>query len=274
MTSEPSRARNDTEMVEGLSRGLRIIEAFDETTPSMTLSELSRQTGIAPAAVRRSVRTLCASGYMRQSGRQFLLDAKTLALGSSYLRASGADGILLPGLRQVVALYGGAASISVLVGSSILYLASYSEERGIRPIARIGAQYPAFATAMGRVLMSELEPPALSSSLGTTPLRALTPLTEVDPTRLVELIAKARRDGYATAVDQLAYGVTSIAVPVLIQGKIVAALNSSGYTGQVTADDMVRDRLGELRGLARDAAETIVKHPVLYRSLAGPNTSL
>jgi len=66
-----SREPAETELVAGLARGLAVIEAFDEASPEMTLSEVARRTGLAPATARRSLRTLQALGYVRQRDRRY-----------------------------------------------------------------------------------------------------------------------------------------------------------------------------------------------------------
>jgi len=61
----------------------------------------------------------------------------------------------------------------------------------------------------------------------------LTEFTITDRAKLAGLVAKARKDGYATAVDELDYGITALAVPIRNpEGRVVAALNSSGYSGR------------------------------------------
>jgi IclR family pca regulon transcriptional regulator len=47
----------------------------------------------------------------------------------------------------------------------------------------------------------------------------------------------------------------------------VAALNSSGYTGLVTPEQMVAERLTELRITATRIAESIIRYPVLASAL-------
>ena len=57
-----------------------------------------------------------------------------------------------------------------------------------------------------------------------------------------------REKTYSTTVDQLDYGITALAVPIRgASGRTIAALNSSGYSGVLSADDLVAGRLQELR---------------------------
>jgi IclR family transcriptional regulator, pca regulon regulatory protein len=262
-----SRER-DREFVSGLARGLSVIECFDEQHPEMTLSEVAHRTGLSPATARRSLRTLASLGYVRAVNRHFTLSARILALGSSYLRSAGIEGALLPELRRLVAQCGDAAGVAILTGNEILYIAHYSEQRGVRPVAGTGVTYPAYPTSLGRMLLSALPKPELDRYLSTTKFEKHTNVTEVDPRKLRVLIEDAKRQGYASIVDQLFYGVTSLSIPINIPpGRVVAALNTSGYSGQVTPESLIKMRLPDMKKSAGRIAELIVQHPLLLHSL-------
>jgi IclR family transcriptional regulator, pca regulon regulatory protein len=52
-------------------------------------------------------------------------------------------------------------------------------------------------------------------------------------------------------------------------GRTIAALNTSGYTGLVTPESLVRDRLPALREAASHIAHEIRRFPVLQSVLGG-----
>lgn len=256
------------EFVEALARGLLVIEAFDEHHSEMTLSEVARRVGVTASTARRSLWTLASLGYVRQVNKKFTLSARILTLGSAYLRATHIEDALVPELRRLVAMFGDAASVSVLDGHDILYLAHVSQQRAMRPTASVGITYPAYATSMGRVLLAGLSHIEFEKYLVEAKLERLTAQTEIDPRRLRIIVQEARIRGYATAVDQLAYGVTSLAVPIVIRpGHIVAAVNSSGYSGNTNPKIMVAKRLKELRLSASRIAGMLSRHPALLHSL-------
>jgi len=256
------------EFVEGLARGIRVIQAFDAEAPELTLSDVARRTGLSPATVRRSLHTLMQLGYVRCVNRRFLLTAKILTIGSAYLRSTHIEDALLPELRRLVKIFGDAASVAVLNGNDILYVAHHSEQRGARPVAGTGVTYPAYATSLGRVLLSGLPDEAIIRYLYNTPLHPLTDVTVTNPAELFDIIRQIRGVGYAVAVDQLAYGVSSIAVPIMVDpGRLIAAVNSSGYTGRLSPEILIDTRLSELRKTAAQLTETLLRYPALRHSL-------
>jgi IclR family transcriptional regulator, pca regulon regulatory protein len=146
----------DRETVAGLSRGLRVIEAFNEGASQMTLSEVARRASLSPAAARRCLRTLVSLGYIRNINRHYLLSARVLSRGSAYLRSANIESMLMPELRRLVGLFGDTAGIAVLLGTNIIYVANHCTARGLRPVAAAGVTYPAYPTSLGRVLLASL----------------------------------------------------------------------------------------------------------------------
>lgn len=266
---EPPERERRGEFVEALAKGLAVIEAFSEDHPEMTLSEVARVTGMSPATARRSLHTLVSLGYVRRMDRRFVLSTRVLTLGAAYLRAASIDEVIQPELRRLVGKFGDAASVAVLEGHDILYIAHYSEQRAARKVANVGVAYPAFATSLGRVLLGGLDDDALDRFLDEIEPVALTDRTVTDKRKLRALVVDARRKTYATAVDELDYGITALAVPVKDhRGRIVAALNSSGYSGRLDADAMVEERLNDLHRSAAAIGDAIRRNPALSASLA------
>ena len=110
---------------------------------------------------------------MRRVEKEFVLSARILALGSSYLRLTGIEETLLPDLRAIVSRCGDTAGIAILIDGEILYIAHYSEQRGVRAVASTGVRYPAHATSLGRMLLAGLSRSELDDYFRTVRLGAL-----------------------------------------------------------------------------------------------------
>jgi IclR family pca regulon transcriptional regulator len=263
-SGESVQDRRSSDFVEALAKGIAVIESFDARHPDMTLSDIARRTGTTPAAARRSLLTLMALGYVGQRGKRFHLTPKVMILGGAFYSSARVDEVLGPEVRHVVETFGDACSVAVLVGHEVLYIAHASASRARRATAVVGARYPAYATSLGRVLLAGLDDVSLDAWLAAVTPEKLTTRTETDRAALRAAILTVRADGYATTVDQLDYGITALAVPVRgPDGRTVAALNSSGYTGLTTPDEMIRDRLAELRAVASRIAASVARYPVL-----------
>lgn len=257
-------AARPSEFVEALAKGLSILESFDSEHPDMTLSDVARRVGLSPAAARRSLITLQAMGYVGQTNKRFHLRPKVMSLGSAFYFSARVDEVLQPELRRLVGTFGDASSVATLEGHDVLYIAHYSEQRARRPTAVVGARYPAHATSLGRVLLAGLPDADFDRYMREVEPVALTRSTVVDKAEIKALVEEVRQKNYSTTVDQLDYGITAVAVPIRgAAGRTIAALNSSGYTGMVTAADLVANRLQELRMSAARIAHTLSRYPIL-----------
>jgi IclR family pca regulon transcriptional regulator len=261
MDAEPDKPG---EYVEGLARGIAILESFDVGHPEMTLSDVARRCGLSPAAARRGLLTLVALGYVGQRDKRFHLRPKVMSLGSTFYFSARIGEALQPELRSLVETFGDAASIGTLDGADVVYIASVSVQRARRAAAVIGARYPAHATSIGRVLLAGLPPEELDAHLASGGFERLTSKTVCDPCALRAEIANVREEGFSTTVDQLDYGITALAVPIRgADGRWIAGLNTSGYTGMVTPEELVEERLPQLRATASRIGAAIAATPVI-----------
>ena len=256
------------EFVEALARGIAVLETFDAEHGEMTLTQIARRSGTTPAAARRALITLEALGYVGQAGKTFSPRPKLLTLGASFFAAAGIADLLQPIVRAVVDAFGDASSIAVRDGGDVIYVAHMSVQSARRPAATVGARYPALATSMGRVLFAGLTDDEARDRVPSAVPPALTDCCETDPDALRAILARVRADGFATTVDQLDYGITAIAVPIRApDGTVVAALNSSGYSGRVSPETLRAERLEHLRATALRAEDTIRRTPALRVAL-------
>ncbi|WP_112322956.1 IclR family transcriptional regulator domain-containing protein [Oceanibium sediminis] len=260
-TDTPARP---AEFVEALAKGIAILECFDAASPEMTLSEIARKVGLSPAAARRSLITLTTLGYIGQNNKRFHLRPKIMTLGSTFYFSARIDEVLQPYLRDLVAKFGDASSVGTLDGTDVIYIAHNSVQRARRAAATVGARYPAYATSLGRVLLAGLSPAQLDKYFDQLVMEPLTSKTITDPDALRAEIDAVRDAHYSTTVDQLDYGITALAVPILsVEGRTIAALNTSGYSGMIDADYLVRERLPEMRITASSIAQALTRYPAL-----------
>jgi IclR family pca regulon transcriptional regulator len=225
-----------TDFVQSLERGLAVIRAFDGEHPRLTLSDVSRRTGLTRAAARRFLLTLVALGYVHNDGREFSLRPRVLDLGFAYLSSMGLPEVGLPHMETLVTALQESSSMSVLDGSDVVYVARVPTRRRIMTVSiAVGTRFPAHATSMGRVLLADLGEESLAEYLATTQLRQLTAATVHDETQLRRVLDKTRRQGYAVVDQELEEGLRSVAAPVRAEGdRVVAAVNVSVHASRAT----------------------------------------
>ena len=260
--------KEDREFITALARGLSVIEAFDRDHSKLTLSEVAGRTNLSPATARRCLWTLEKLGYVGSEGREFMLRPKVLSLGATFLEAGRFEELIQPVLRDIVAEAGDSASLGVMEGDDVLYLANFSGKRYVRLTAGAGSRFPAYAVSIGRVLLAALSDDELDAYLNRAELQKLTPFTVTEKTRLRSLIEDVRQAGYVMVKDELETGLAAVAVPIRLRsGKVVAGLNCSGFNRGQDDEDLVAGRLDVLRRGAERINEVLRQVPSLSASL-------
>ena len=250
---ESNSEQKDRSFVVSLERGLRVIAAFGEESPLLTVSETACRAEISRAAARRFLRTLKQIGYVASDDDQrYYLKPSVMALGYSYLSSLRIDQIALPALTSMMEKIGTSCSMAVLSDAEIVYIARVDKQQPLRVSIRVGERLPAFSTALGRVLLSELTDAEVAAILKKTHFRKFTSDTIIDPARLLAIIKEVRRKGWASVVNQQIQGWASVAIPIRnAQRQIVAAINSSAQN-QRSQSSLVDLSLPVLRSAAAE----------------------
>lgn len=260
--------KEDREFITALARGLSVIEAFNRDNSKLTLSEVATRTGLSPATARRCLWTLEKLGYVGAEGREFMLRPKVLSLGAAFLDAGRFDELIQPILRDIVAEAGDSASLGVMEGDEVLYIANFSGKRYVRLTAGAGSRFPAYAVSIGRVLLAALSEQDLAAYLDRVPLKKLTPFTVTEKPKLRSLIEDVRQSGYVVVQDELEASLAAVALPIRLRsGRVVAGLNCSGFTRGDSTEELLAARLEALRRGAERINEVLRQVPSLASSL-------
>lgn len=234
--------------VQSFERGLSVITAFGPSTPELSLSDVARTTGLTRAAARRFLLTLVDLGYVRQEGKLFRLTPRVLTLGYAFLSSMSLPGIAGPHLEWLTAEVHESASMSVLDGRDVVYVARVPTSRIMTVSINVGTRFPAYATSMGHVLLAGLDDDALEEHLAAVDLVPLTDHTVTSVEALRSRVRDVRRQGFALVDQELEYGLRSLAVPVRNRlGTVVAAVNISTQVSRVGPEETRRALLPPLR---------------------------
>lgn len=268
--SKSPKPDKDPEYLSTLERGLSVLRAFDQNHPEMQLSEVAVATKLSPAVARRCLNTLVQLGYVAKHGRRFLLRPEVLVFGSAYVASMNLETVALPTLQGLRDETGDSSSMAVLSGHDILYIAHVSTNRHIRLSANVGTRFPLHATSLGKVLLAFQGEELTDAYFATAALKRFTERTVTSAAELRERLANVRSNGYDSALDELDYGIVSVAVPVFDKDRrITSAINCSTSTTRISQDELVRTRLPLLQQAAREIQAALLKRPYLAHSLTG-----
>lgn len=232
----------DRDHIQSLERGLAVLLAFDEQQPSPTLAELAAATGYSRPAVRRILLTLRRLGYVEDHGVRWSLTPRVLSIGQHYTASHGIADTAQPHLAALAEKTGESASLAVLDGDEVVYVARVAIRRIMSINVSPGTRVAAHATSMGRVLLAWQPRERVDRYLARTGLTPHTAHTVTDPDQFRAALARVRLQGWSMVSEELEVGLISVSVPVHDHtGAVVAALASSTSTGRSTPGHLEKD---------------------------------
>ncbi|WP_328913216.1 MULTISPECIES: IclR family transcriptional regulator [unclassified Streptomyces] len=209
--ARPKAAADAPAGAQAVTRALGLLHCFRDNVGELTASQLARRMDLSVSTAHRLARTLVAAGFLEQDehSARYRLGPSVAELGQLSLHQRGMHRVV-PELDALARATGTTADLAIRSGAHALILVGGS----VNPAAGLGLRRPLHSTALGKVLLAWAHP-------GEQDLDALPPLsahTDRTITRLDELKAeldRARVAGHALNDGESAYGVRTVAVPVL-----------------------------------------------------------
>lgn len=250
----------DPNFVTGLARGLAILLALTDKKHHMTISQISRRTGIPRAAARRGLYTLARLGFAAADEvRGFSLRPTVLTFSHAYLAASPLATLAQPILDRLGEQVQEACSVAVLDGDEIVYIARSASSRLITSALKVGHRLPAFCTSIGLVMLAHSSSGELDRYFERAkfyPYTEYTPTTEDEIRRILKGVFE---EGYAFASQQMELRFCSIAVPIRDgNGHFVAGMNVILQGRLLSEDKIVARYLRPLSDAARELGTLLV----------------
>ncbi|WPB55863.1 IclR family transcriptional regulator C-terminal domain-containing protein [Xylophilus sp. GOD-11R] len=248
-----------TDWIAGLEYGLQVIESFNRDHDRMTISDVSRRTGLSRSAARRYLLTLVHLGYMAFDGKLFSLSPRILRVGWAYFDSVRLPRMLQPHLLQLSNQVGHACYISVLDDWHLVIIGRGDGARATSAGYVLGARIPAVLTSAGIMLLAlQKSRDEVVRWLAETTLASHTAHTITDADTLLRCIDDARNLGYAVMEQQLQLDVRGIAVPLRRwDGGVIAAINVNSSMNVEHLDTALQRTLPAMKACANRAIELL-----------------
>ena len=213
---------------QSLERGLDILEMIEAESGDIGVRELARRLELSPTIVQRLVSSLAVRGYIEKNleTSRYRLGHRSMILGASGERGVDYAATARRELDRLAHEHHLNGFVAVLRGGRAIYLLAVQAESPVAIRVSLGSEMPLHSTAAGKVLLASLDDGEARKLVGRAKLAAITPHTITDPAALIAALAKVRRQGYATVVEENIPGVLSVGAPITDRGgNVVAALS-------------------------------------------------
>lgn len=208
-----------------LARQLRILDAFDVSTAFLSLSEIAQRSGLPMTTTHRLVAELVAERMLeRLPDRSYQLGLRLWELAARTPRAMGLREIAGPMVQLVQNQVRQHTQLGVEGGYDVVYLDRISRPDAVVNATIVGGRINLGASAIGHVLLSD-KPTDFMTDLVAAGIPAYTAKTPQTVDDLMEIAAKVRKNGYASADGFVHPAARGMAAPIYgANGQVLAGL--------------------------------------------------
>jgi DNA-binding IclR family transcriptional regulator len=226
---------DDKSPAPAVTRAAAILTLIADEGRPLGLSDIARTLGLAKSSTLNLCVALEQAGLVRKGEAGYALGTKTVELGGAYVRGFNLVREFYRVCAESPVLQQELLQIAMLDGTMVLYLARHEGRAPLRLSATIGDKFPASITAVGTILLAELDPSVVRemfSDPGTMPAWTEHSVTSID--RLLAKLDATRYRGYAVDDGETNAGVYGLGVLLPRPGDAPLALGASLMKASMT----------------------------------------
>ena len=201
-----------------VTRAAAILNLLAETGAALNLSDIARSLRLPKSSTFNLCNALEEAGLITRRDTFYFLGRRLVELGGSYLRTFDVVREFYKLCVDSPILSRELLQLAVLDGTDVLYVARHEGRAPLRLSATIGDRFPASITAVGNMLLAQLDETIVHDRYrDTSRLAQWTPNSVSTVTGLTTKLKRVREQGYAIDNGETNVAVVGIAVLVSLQ---------------------------------------------------------
>jgi DNA-binding IclR family transcriptional regulator len=207
-----------------------VLDLYTAQHPEWGVSEVAAAIDVPRSSAHALLSSLVDTGLLQCRGRgRYRLGWRVVELGETLRGTVDVRSCAVPVLEDLVRKCGETAHLAVMDRWNVLYVDKVLGTHNITVQgARVGARLDAHSTAVGKVLLAQLDEMEVQRYLAMRPMRRLTPSTVTSAQSLTATLGAARRNGFAVDLGETMAEVHCVAAPVRDDlGVVVGAVSLS-----------------------------------------------
>jgi DNA-binding IclR family transcriptional regulator len=208
-----------------LSKAFQVLRVFDANHRVMSLSEISRTSGLPKSTVHRLIGRLVDIGAL-ESHRSGYRIGLALFEASVTTPAHGLRDRALPFLSSLHRWSGLTVHFGVLRGLDVVYLEKLAPPESPCRVSVVGGRLPANCSALGKTMLAWEDRDYLNAIL-PSPLPRMTSRSIISVPELMQQLREIKVSGFAREDGEIQPGLSCMAVPIVVHDTAVGAVSVS-----------------------------------------------
>lgn len=204
------------------TRAVRLFEAFARVQEPQTLSEIAKRIDSPLSTCHSLVKALQASGYLYSSSasRRLYPTKRLLRLAQAISSKDPVVTYFEKAMTELRDLTQETVILGARQKDAVIYLEVVESESVIRYSARPGDLKPFHSSALGKMILGEMDTGEVSAILDRLKLDRVTDNTLTDPKKVIEDLTRSRQTGVYMTQGENVSEVMALAAPARVAGEI------------------------------------------------------
>jgi DNA-binding IclR family transcriptional regulator len=204
-----------------------IVDAFDASSPTLSLSQLTERTSLPKSTVHRMADQLVEFRWLERTPAGYRLGLRFFEVGGLVASRTNLRERALPFLQDLQSATRHSVHLGILEGRDVVILEKLWGHDSTSLPTRVGGRMPAHCTAAGKALLA-FAPEKVVDEIIAAGLERRTGRTIVLPELFRQELAIVRTAHWALETEENVAGLRCVAAPIRGAGRAIAAVSVSG----------------------------------------------
>lgn len=223
-----------------MDRAFDIIELLSQEQNPMSLTEISRSTGISKSTVYRLLHAMNVRHYVEKDKNScYSIGVKLVEVVSCHINGLELQTEAKPFLSVLRSELNLTVHLGILDADEVIYIEKMDLYSTAMIYSQIGYRSPAYCSSMGKCLLSCLSGDELEEALYNCKFKKFTVNTITNIQDFKQHLKKVRRNGWAIDDEEYILGSRCVGAPIYdYRGDAIASISASGSSNQVTYEKL------------------------------------
>ena len=244
---------------QSFARGVSILDLFSASRPRLTLEEIAEEIGISAITAYRYVKVLAESDMLTINDGSVQLSSKILRFINIFWEQDQLVTAAKDHINNLQQQFNETIALCELENNNVVCVYRLESTMSLRSSFRIGQEMSIHAGSFARCISAFLPQKSMKKMMKQLEWTAFTDKTITDSAKYEERLELIRERGYDISIEEVDIGLIALAVPILLNGKVLASLGMALPTIRYDSAELPTI-INNLKEAARLISEELAKN--------------